>query len=290
MLFLEDVFVVTFTGPSPLEAHVEQIPDGTHKVTFHPTIAGKYTAHVSLTKPNNVLAPVGGSPFQIDIPAGPVYAQNCKATGKGLETGRVGEEGVFKISAFDKYLNPIRHGGDRFDVRITGPIAVTVSPFDCGDGSYNANYNITKSGPYKIAVSVNGAQIAASPFSVVLLEGDTHPSKTTLTFATADGKCGIVSSFIIHAHDVYGNERTKGGDKFTVSLALQNKPTSPKVVGEVKDNGNGTYNVSYMTTTCGAYQGEVVLDGFGHVVGSPFRVNMAPGMNQPFDTVVANFN
>jgi hypothetical protein len=184
---------------------------------------------------------VGGSPFPIEIIAGPVFAPNCKVEGKGLENGRVGEEGAFRIFAFDKFANPIRRGGDHFDVKIAGPVSISVNPIDCGDGSYNASYMITKSGPYKIAISVHAAQIAGSPFSVTLVEGDTHPSKTTLADATNDGICGVATIFTIHAYDVYGNPRKRGGDKFGVSLAPQQLDKTVK--GELKDNGNGIYQV-----------------------------------------------
>ena len=220
-----------------------QEPNGTHRATFHPTVAGKYSAHVSLVKPDGGKIPVIGSPFPIEIVAGPVLAANCKAEGKGLEAGRVGDEGVFRIFAFDKFSNPIRHGGDVFEITIVGPITVSITPFDCGDGSYNASYMITKSGPYRITISVNSMQIVGSPFSVTLAEGDTHPSKTTLQQATDDGTCGTNTVFSIQAHDVYGNPRKRGGDKFNTSFA-PSQPNGMTIKGEVKDNGNGSYQVS----------------------------------------------
>ena len=253
-----------------------QTPNGSHRVTFHPTIAGRYNIHVSLIKIDGKQVAVGGSPYSIEIIAGPVSASNCKAEGKGLETGRVGDEGVFRILAFDKFSNPIRRGGDVFDVKIVGPFSTAITPVDCGDGSYNASYTITKAGSYKITISVNATQIAGSPFSLVLVEGDTHPSKTTLTGATNDGTCGAASVFIINAHDAYGNPRRRGGDKFTALLV---PPQLDKVAvrGEITDNGNGTYQVTYSASVAGSYQGEVILADLGNVVGSPFRVRQSPG-------------
>lgn len=276
--YLGEIFAASFTGPAPIQAQVVQGPTGTHKVSFHPTISGKYSAQVSLVKTDSKLTPIGGSPFQIEIDAGPVAAQNCKATGKGLENGRVGEEAIFKIFAYDKFSNAIKRGGDRFEIKIIGPVSLSVTAMDCGDGSYSASYNITKAATYKISISVNSAQITGSPFTVTLAEGDTHPSKTTISGATNDGTCGVESNFTITAHDVYGNPRKKGGDKFSVSLI---PPQSDKAVGavkgDVKDNGNGSYLVTYTTSVAGMYQGDVVLSDYGNVAGSPFRVKQLAG-------------
>jgi hypothetical protein len=255
-----------------------QVPNGSHEVTFHPTVAGKYTIQVSLVKSDGTQIPVGGSPFPIEIMAGPVFASNCKVEGKSLETGRVGDEGTFKIFAFDKFSNPIRRGGDLFDIKIMGPISISTCAIDCGDGSYNASYMITKAGSYKITISVNTMQVARSPFSLTLVEGDTHPTKTTLVVATKDGTCGTATIFTIQAHDVYGNPRTSGGDKFSVSMV---PPQLDKAVikCEIKDNGNGTYQVTYTASIAGEHHGEVVLADLGHVTGSPFRVKQLPGKN-----------
>lgn len=278
MIKIGETFAVTFTGPAPMQAQVTQGNDGSHKVSFLPSIAGRYSAAVSLVNSNSFLSPVGGSPFIIEIDAGPVAAANCKASGKGLENGKVGEDSTFKIYAYDKFTNPIKKGGDKFDIKITGPVNLSVTAMDCGDGSYTASYNITKAATYKIAISVNGGQITGRPFMVTLIEGDTHPSKTIISNATNDGTCGVESTFNIVAHDVYGNPRKKGEDKFAVTLIPpQTERAVGPIKGEIKDNGNGTYVVIYTASVAGMYQGDVVLVDYGNIAGSPFRVKQSAG-------------
>jgi hypothetical protein len=50
VLFIGEIFVANFVGVAPIQAHVAQGPDGSHRVAFHPTVAGKYNVHVSLIK------------------------------------------------------------------------------------------------------------------------------------------------------------------------------------------------------------------------------------------------
>ncbi len=62
--------------------------------------------------------------------------------------------------------------------------------------------------------------------------------------------------------------RTVGGDKFTVEIAGPfSKGATPAVV---KDNMNGTYDVTWHTDTAGEYLINAKLDGFA-VGGCPVR-------------------
>jgi hypothetical protein len=70
------------------------------------------------------------------------------------------------------------------------------------------------------------------------------------------------------AVDGKAQARTVGGDKFTVEIAGPfSKGATPAVV---KDNMNGTYDVTWHTDTAGEYLINAKLDGFA-VGGCPVR-------------------
>jgi hypothetical protein len=73
-------------------------------------------------------------------------------------------------------------------------------------------------------------------------------------------------------------ERSPGSDPAWV-------PT-PFVLNEVRDNGNGTWHVAYTAVCAGTLRLGIELAGGGHINGSPFAVNVAPGPHVPKNATV----
>lgn len=57
-----------------------------------------------------------------------------------------------------------------------------------------------------------------------------------------DGIAGIESLFMIEARNSSGQPQTTGGDKF---FAYISGPENTRIYGNVLDNNNGTYTVTY---------------------------------------------
>lgn len=79
-------------------------------------------------------------------------------------------------------------------------------------------------------------------------------------------------TFTIHARNKDDVKKTEGGDDFTVDIThLPTESQVPKV--NVKDNGDGSYLVSYKLKEPGEYSLDVMLNG-EHIHGSPWKQQM----------------
>jgi len=94
----------------------------------------------------------------------------------------------------------------------------------------------------------------------------------------ADGPAlhGLVDNepgeFKIHAVDAAGNPRKDGGDKFDVKVDGPHGPVHP----EIKDNGDGTYDVKFDPSEPGPYNIAVNLEG-NPIKDSPWKVKCKEG-------------
>lgn len=146
---------------------------------------------------------------------------------------------------------------------------------DNGDGSYTATYFPKDAGKHQISVVLLGKDpsisypIQGSPFTVDIERG-TDPSMSTCkgpglkeAFDTKP------ACFKIQAKDSEGNNMDRGGDPFLVSVSGPNG----EVPVDVKDNGDGTYDVTYHPKEHGPHKIDVDLRG-QPVGGGPFKVNV----------------
>jgi hypothetical protein len=108
---------------------------------------------------------------------------------------------------------------------------------DHEDGTYTAHYNMSKPGVYQLNIRLNDEhEIFGSPFELNIM-----PSKTVPDQCIAEGDAlkvvypGVLSSFNIIARDVFGNNKTRGGEPFEVGIM------GPATMKTLRDNGNGTY-------------------------------------------------
>lgn len=81
---------------------------------------------------------------------------------------------------------------------------------------------------------------------------------------------GVTAMFSIISRDATGRRRNTGGDSVKVSIR---GPSTPEAT--VKDNGDGTYSVSYIPDSLGAHQVDVLVHDCP-IDGSPFEVSVAP--------------
>ncbi|MEH0697359.1 hypothetical protein H4F34_08640 [Vibrio owensii] len=116
---------------------------------------------------------------------------------------------------------------------------------DNGDGSYTVKYKSSTSGSYTVGASLDGSKFVESisfEFTPVLDLSDTEFTRDKSS-ANADGS--DVITVTIQLKDTEGNNYTSSGGTFELSL-----PAGVSVVTS-QDNGDGTYTVSFSSSSAG---------------------------------------
>jgi filamin len=256
----ENPFLVEITQPdgSDLPAQVKDNRDGTYTVTYAPTEVGKHEIVVGLKNP---VAPqywehIKDSPFHVGIVPG-TDASKSRVYGPGIEEGVQDNLPThFTIEARDRNGNPMREGGDPFEVRVNGPRGeVPVEVKDNGDGTYTVSYAPEHAGNHRIDVSLKNKPVANSPYNVNVREGADHNTSFIESY-----------QFVIRARTKTGKDMQRGGEKFEVKAS----GPSGQVPVKLQDAGNGTYVVNYsIPPSKGAFTFEVKVNGH-NIQGSPF--------------------
>ena len=177
---------------------------------------------------------------------------------------KAGAQGSFQIQARDIFGNPQDVGGNNFQAVIIGPdgsvIASTV--VDNDDGTYDVNYNATKSGRYSVNLALDTDDVCDSPFEAVVYPGSPSATTSYLVCPTVVA-VGRTMELSVQAVDVFGNYLIQGGDDYVVLVA------GPGVVTPItEDNADGTYSSTLFATEAGNYTATAYLNGV-EVLGSP---------------------
>ncbi|ONM30863.1 RNA recognition motif (RRM)-containing protein [Zea mays] len=104
------------------------------------------------------------------------------------------------------------------------------------------------------------------------LPGPVDPSKCSAAGpGIAGGSAGTPSTFTVVAKDRHSRRLTAGGARVHVRVSPAAGVGGDDLEGTVKDNGDGSYTVTYVVPKRGNYMVHVELDGVS-VMGSPFPV------------------
>ncbi|EGC33589.1 hypothetical protein DICPUDRAFT_80660 [Dictyostelium purpureum] len=191
---------------------------------------------------------------------GPASAVNCKAFGDGLKKGYVGYESKFTIQAYDSKNTKINKGGETFNILIQGQFGDQLygNVKDNDDGSYTASYIPPRAGGYAIAVYLENTLIAdgqpfisnIEPATMMEQESKIDPTKCeAFGQGLETGVPGKLSTFTIRAKDSNGRI-VKTPQQFYVFVQ---GPPGIQIYGDVKNNNDGTYSVTYTPTVSGGY-------------------------------------
>lgn len=232
-----------------VEAAITDKKDGTYNVAYLPLTPQKYVVQVSLDGVN-----IKDAPFNVTIEG--ANAANSSAFGPGLVAGHVNKPQKFQIQARDSKENPLKHGGDPFEVLITvDGNAVQTDIVDNGDGLYDVTYQPEYPGEYNVEISLRGEKVSGTPHKVFVYNATPENSYATGS-GLEKGQALHPATFTIHAVNVDGQPITTGGDPFAVSVeGPHNVAVEPAII----DNGDGTYTVSYTPTAPGDYNVSVFL-------------------------------
>lgn len=210
------------------------------------TYTGVFTSETSKTF--NITASIAGSALSssIDIEFTPVLDTN--SADFSLDKSSASADGVDVITVT---LQLKDKEGD--DYTSSGGAVVFDTPngltkFDSqdnGDGSYTVKYKSSTSGSYTVGASLDGSKFAESisfEFTPVLDLSNTEFTRDKSS-ANADGS--DVITVTIQLKDSEGNNYTSSGGTLQLSM-----PTGVSSVTS-QDNGDGTYTVSFSSSSAG---------------------------------------
>ena len=271
-----DPFVVTMRRPgvAPLSASVIDKANGRYDVRYNATVAGLWQLHVTAGAVH-----ASGSPFNVLVVPGPTSPRASIAVGEGTHKAAIGEPTTVILRAKDQFGNDRGVGGDKVSATLTQGATSSVvhaSVRDTGDGSYTVRYTLSLTSwqtDYLMAVRVNNGSLGGSPFRVKPIPG---PTVCDQSISVDFPKCiaGAVSEAPIFAKDRLGNQRSAGGDVFSASLELLDKPGGNESV-QVGDNGDGSYKAMWVVTRAASHR--LWIAGVcGPIKGSPYQVDCVP--------------
>ena len=212
---------------------------------------------------------IPGMPVEINV----VDPQKCTFSCPPLSEGPVkqGENVVVKIDT-------TQGGNCKPKVVVKGPKAACLVEMSNGsDGKYLAKFSPWEDGDHTLDITVGGAKIAGCPAKFEVIK-PIDPSKITVS---GPGLKGAIANrradVTIFARESRLIERgfLTFDFKTTSSSSLQNIDY-PEI--DCKDNGNGTYNLSFTPKTTGTLQLNIQTEGT-QVLGSPFNICIRPEPN-----------
>ncbi|KAM9362097.1 filamin B a [Symphorus nematophorus] len=245
---------VAVNGPKGLAEPVDVTDnrDGTHLVSYTPSVEGPYSVDVKYAEEE-----VPRSPFKFRVL--PTHdASKVRASGPGLTSGVPASFPVeFNIDAKDA-------GQGQLSVLITDQDGKPKQPtiHDNGDGTYRVSYIPDRTGRYTIVIKYGGDDIPASPYRVrATATGDASKCTVTGPGVGPTVAIGEELGLVVNA---------KGAGKGKVSCVVV-QPDGSEVEAEVLENEDGTFDIFYTAPAPGNY---VIYVRFGgeNIPRSPFKV------------------
>jgi filamin len=237
---------VTVEGPTKPKAEIKDNKDGTFEVSYLPTAPGDYA--INVTHANR---PIQKSPFKANIKEA---IPNVKAYGPGLTEGHAETPAVFTVDAKDE-KKPGAVG-----VSVEGPTKPKPEIKDNKDGTFEVSYVATVAGDYSIKVTHADRPIRDSPFKASIKEA--LPNVKAYGPGLTEGHAETPAVFTVDARD----EKKPG----VVGVSVEG-PTKPTAA--IKDNKDGTYEVSYVATEAGDYSINIT-HADRPIQESPFKANI----------------
>uniref|UniRef100_A0A8D0DE28 Filamin B n=1 Tax=Sander lucioperca TaxID=283035 RepID=A0A8D0DE28_SANLU len=245
---------VAITAPKGVAEPVEVTDngDGTHLVSYTPSVEGLYSVAVQYAEED-----VPRSPFKFRVL--PTHdASKVRASGPGLTSGVPASFPVeFNIDAKDA-------GQGQLSVLITDQDGKPKQPsiHDNGDGTYLVSYIPDRTGRYTIVIKYGGDDIPASPYRVrATATGDASKCTVTGPGVGPTVAIGEELGLVVNA---------KAAGKGKVSCVVV-QPDGSEVEAEVLENEDGTFDIFYTAPAPGNY---VIYVRFGgeNIPRSPFKV------------------
>ncbi|XP_076844602.1 filamin B a isoform X2 [Brachyhypopomus gauderio] len=227
--------------------------DGTYTAEYTPFENGVHTVEVLYDE-----TPVPKSPFQVTVGEG-CDPTRVLAKGPGLVEALTDKPNKFSIITRGAGI-----GG--LGITVEGPSESKMSCKDNKDGSCNVEYTPYVPGCYDVNITYGGQHIPGSPFKV--------PARDVVdsSMVTLSGP-GVGSAVRAQIPQTFTVDCSKAGTA-PLSVAV----TGPKGLAEpadIRDNGDGTYDVAYTPSVEGLFSVAVKYAG-EEIPRSPFKVRVLP--------------
>ncbi|KAF8782497.1 filamin-A-like isoform X2 [Argiope bruennichi] len=250
----------TITNPSgaKTDSFVQSQNDGTYKICYTPFEEGNHTIDITYDG-----LPVPGSPFKVNVMRG-CDPRKVKAFGPGLEQAIVNQVNTFTLETKGA-------GRGTLGLMIVGPVEPKMTCKDNRDGSCTVEYIPVEVGMHEIGVKYADQDIPGSPFKVMCTPG-VDPSKVKASGPGVEPnqcRAGKPLPFTVDA--------TKSGKApLDVQVTSDKGPIPSKPI--IRDNGNGTFDVTYLPPPEGSPCNVKVTYGGKDIPGSPFQMKVKPAV------------
>ncbi|XP_043196534.1 filamin-A-like isoform X2 [Amphibalanus amphitrite] len=246
------------TNPSgdTTPSYVESGRDGTFQISYTPFEEGRHEIEIAY---NGVQVP--GSPFFVHVRRG-CEPSRVTATGPGLRAATVNKPNSFTV-------NTRGAGTGGLGLAIEGPSEAKMSCVDNLDGSCLVQYIPTEPGEYDVNIKFADQHIPGSPFKVpVACEVDAGAVIAHGPGVTADScRANVPMSFTVDA-------TRSAPAELRVDVRSDRGPLPRRP--SVKDNRDGTYEVTYEPPPEGSICIPRVTWGGVDIPGSPWRLPVRP--------------
>ncbi|XP_030208983.1 filamin-C isoform X3 [Gadus morhua] len=244
-------------GPSEAKMSCKDNKDGSCSVEYIPFTPGEYDVNITFGG-----LPIPGSPFRVPVRE-LVDPGKVRCSGPGLGSGvRAHVLQTFTVDCSKAGLAPL-------EVQLYGPTGVTepVSVTDNGDGTHTVTYTPAKDGPYTVCVKYADQEVPRSPYKIKTLPA--HDASKVRASGPGLNSSGVPASlpveFTIDARDA-------GEGLLTVQIL---DPEGKPKKANIRDNGDGTYTVSYVPDMAGRYTITIKYGG-DEIPYSPYRIHALP--------------
>ncbi|VVC42331.1 Hypothetical protein CINCED_3A018391 [Cinara cedri] len=256
--FGQGVVTCTVTNPSGsrTESFITPQSDGTYKISYTPFEEGPHTIDIYYDG-----VPIVGSPFSVNVKRG-TDASKCRAYGPGLAKGI-----IHKVNAFT--VETKGAGTGSLGLAIEGPSEAKMTYKDNRDGSCSVEYTPTESGEYDVSIQFAEKHIPGSPFKVKV-DRPVTVEDIRVTGPGINPKYCRANTPITFKVDA--TQTAKGN--LDVKISTDKGPLQQKPI--IRDNEDGTYDITYTPNPEGALLTTNVLYNGIHVPNSPFKLPVRP--------------
>ncbi|XP_022174560.1 filamin-A isoform X1 [Myzus persicae] len=252
------VVTCTVTNPSGsrTETFITPQSDGTYKISYTPFEEGPHTIDIYYDG-----VPIVGSPFSVNVKRG-TDASKCRAFGPGLTKGIINKVNAFTVETKGA-------GTGSLGLAIEGPSEAKMTCKDNRDGSCSVEYTPTESGDYDVSIQFAEKHIPGSPFKVTV----DRPATVNDIKVSGPGinpkycRANTPITFKVDA-----SKSAKGN--VDVKMVTDKGPLQQKPI--IRDNEDGTYDVTYTPNPEGALLTANVLYNGHQVPDSPFKLRVRP--------------